>query len=106
MVKKYNEISVFGSASHKGTRTRIDSIDDRKPVLAHVPVRERHDIVHPVPRELLPVRPSVRVRVRKQKQRAKIKGKAKSVLLDSGPRYGPMRHEGAQTGGTESQRQR
>ena len=56
---KNNEIRPSNQQSQpQGTnkRTCIDGVDDREALLAHVPVRERHDVVHPVPRELLPVR--------------------------------------------------
>ena len=35
------------------TRTSIYGVHDREPVLADVTVRERHDVVHPMSRELL-----------------------------------------------------
>lgn len=38
-----------------GRRTCVHGVDDGEALLAHVPVRERHDVVHPVAREFLPV---------------------------------------------------
>ena len=37
--------------------TCVSRVDDGEPVLAHVPVRQRHDVVHPVARELFPAIP-------------------------------------------------
>ena len=39
-------------------RTCVDRVRHGEPVLAHVPVRERHDVVHAVAGELLPTGPS------------------------------------------------
>lgn len=47
-------ISLIFGGGNGGARTCVDGVFNRKAVFAYVPVRERHDVVHAMPRELLP----------------------------------------------------